>query len=140
MTGSQLPPRTTARRVCRAVVHAGPVATEYLRAGSGPAVLYLRNAGAPDAEGDAMFEALASGFRVYAPQPAPPDSGFTQWIGGFLDGLGILRASLVVDESFGTEALDFASANPTQVDRLLVLTRESSIPDALRALSNGNGG
>ena len=114
----------------RAVVDAGEVETEYVRAGSGEAVLYLR-CGPVDPEADELFVALAERYRVIVPQSmslaaavTPPGAGesvFTRWLDGFLEGLGILRASLVVEEPLGAEALRFAVARATQVARLVIL-------------------
>ena len=118
----------------QAVVDAGEVETEYVRAGSGQVVLDQR--GAPvDPEEDELFVALAERFRVIVPQStslaatvAPAgtgDSPFTRWLDGFLEGLGILQASLVVEEPLGAEALRFAIARPAHVVRLVILA-----PDA----------
>lgn len=119
----------------QAVVDAGDVETEYVRAGRGRVVLYLR-ATAADPDDDELFAALAERFRVIVPQStslgatvAPPDAGdsaFTRWLHGFVEGLGILEASLVVEEPLGAEALRFAMARPTLVTRLVILAPDVS--------------
>jgi pimeloyl-ACP methyl ester carboxylesterase len=119
----------------QAVVDAGEVETEYVRAGSGQVVLYLRG-GPVDPEEDELFVALAERFRVIVPQStslgatiAPAgsgDSAFTHWLDGFLEGLGILQASLVVEEPLGAEALRFAMARPALVARLVILAPDAS--------------
>ena len=119
----------------QAVVDAGEVETEYVRAGSGRVVLYLRGASV-DPDEDELFVALAERFRVIVPQstslaatitPAGSgDSAFTRWLDGFLEGLGILQASLVVEEPLGAEALRFAMARPALVVRLVILAPDAS--------------
>jgi pimeloyl-ACP methyl ester carboxylesterase len=125
-----LTPTAPCGAVRRAVVEVGTIETEYLRAGSGPAVLYLGPV-TGDPECEAVFGALTTRFRVTVPQsisPAAtmprPDGGgsaFANWMEGFLDGLGIVRAGLVADESFGAEAARFALAHPGQIGRLVIL-------------------
>jgi pimeloyl-ACP methyl ester carboxylesterase len=126
----------------QAVVDAGEVETEYVRAGSGQVVLYL--CGSPmDPEEDELFVALAERFRVIVPQstslaatvvPAGTgDSAFTRWLDGFLEGLGVLRASLVVEEPLGAEALRFAMARPASVARLVILAADAAAEPRLQA-------
>jgi hypothetical protein len=119
----------------RAVVDAGEVETEYVRAGSGQAVVYLRG-GPVDPESDELFVALAERYRVIVPQsmslaaavtpPGAGDSVFTRWLEGFLEGLGIMTASLVVEEPLGAEAIRFAAARPSQVVRLVILAPDAT--------------
>ena len=81
----------------RATVCAGGVDTEYVRAGRGDAVLLL--AGDVDTlEMQQRIDVLARHFLVIAASP-PVNAEFNSWLGGFLDGLGLMRASVLVDAS-----------------------------------------
>ena len=118
----------------RATVYAGVAVTDYVRAGSGTTLLMLtrRHAQHP------LLVPLASSFRVIAPElprhmigcesgacPSPP---FMSWLGDFLDGLGILRVSLLADEFFALDAMRFCVADPTRVDRLVLVIGSTVIP------------
>ena len=127
------PPVSAALRstVHRAIVDSGTIETEYLRAGCGPTVLYLGGALAGAAQREALFAALAARFRVIAPQStsllamAGPDDGggsaFSRWLVGMLDGLGVTRASLVVEAPLAAEAARFAGEHPARLDRVVLL-------------------
>ena len=43
------------------------------------------------------------------------------WLPSFLDGLGVLQASIIADERFGVQVINFALADPTRVARLALL-------------------
>lgn len=115
--------------VHRAIVDSGAIETEYLRAGHGPTVLYLGGALTGAAQRESMFAALASCFRVIAPQStslsamaAPQHGGasaFTQWLLGVLDGLGLGRASLVVEAPLAAETARFVVRHGSRVDRVI---------------------
>jgi hypothetical protein len=119
---------------CRAIVTAGAFETHYLRAGRGDAVVYLTTAPDDEPARAAIFRALASRFRVYAPTSASLAAilaagggdapGLESWLSGFLEGLGILRASLVVDGPLGEMARAFAPLAPPAVERIVVVAAE----------------
>jgi hypothetical protein len=110
------------------VVHACIVAggldgreTHYLRAGTGRPVLLL--AGDPSVSG-ALVGALPRHFRAIAPRISPPSPDapeFIPWIRGFLDALGIPRASIVVGPCFAAQILAFSLLEPERVERLVFL-------------------
>lgn len=138
-TSIPAPPQAEAPalRVARAAVDVGAVTTYYRRAGSGAPVLLLSSGGA----GAALFESLSSRFRVFAPEPVvesgaearAPAGGtaapsFSRWLGDFLDGLGVMRASVVAEERFGIPALSFAISDPERVEGLVLLFRDARDP------------
>jgi hypothetical protein len=83
----------------RAVVHAGGRGTEYVRAGRGPA-LVLVSADLDSADVIATVKMLAAGFLVFAAAPAltAPEE-LHPWLLGFLEGLGVARAHLMLHAS-----------------------------------------
>lgn len=83
----------------RAVVHAAGVDTEYLRAGRGDAIVIVTDD--PDAvEVAELIRQLEGRYLVLAAAPAL--SGCTElatWLNGFLEGLGIPAAHLLLHSS-----------------------------------------
>ena len=104
--------------------------TPYRRAGHGDPVVLLAVPESPTAP--PLFEALAQRHRVYSPkipaQLAATESPrcrttFAEWLRGFLDALGVTRASIVADEHAGAAAVGFALLEHYRIARVvLVLT------------------
>ncbi len=103
----------------RAIASAGNVETSYRRAGHGPSVVLL-GLDWSGIEADAAIAALTgSGFRVFVPEQlsltalaacgVEPESAFSRWLSGFLDGVGITRAHVVASAAFGEELARFVS-------------------------------
>ena len=91
----------------RAVVWAGVVRTEYLRAGAGAVVVLLM--GEHDGPGAMeLIELLASTFLVIAPS-VPKDVAFAGWLSDVMDGLGIASAQVVAEAEVFAEAERFAA-------------------------------
>ena len=112
---------TTARAdsPARAVVWAGGVRTEYLRAGGGAAVLLL--VGEYDGPGAMeLIELLSSAFLVIAPS-VPRGVEFASWLSNVMDGLGIASASVVAETTFFAEAERFAAGAEGRVHRVALL-------------------
>ena len=108
----------------------GDTETRYLRAGCGPAVLLVVSAsqtvGSSDnglGAFDRLVDALAAHCRVFVPD-ADPALPFSEWLRGFMDGLGLVSASLVADDAVGVHAFDFARTHPERVDRVAILRSE----------------
>jgi pimeloyl-ACP methyl ester carboxylesterase len=113
----------------RAVVRAGNTVTSYERSGAGHPVLLLVG---PDAEIATPFwlairKAIGAQFRLVVPDPTPSVSDLGEWLGGFLDGLGVEGASLVADERVGVAVIGFALLAPDRVSRLVLVS--SNCPD-----------
>jgi len=118
-----------------ASVTAGGVDTEYLRCGRGPALVLLTERGDGAWTGGVVQE-LSRDFLVLAPR-RPPGVTFADWLAGFLDGLGITRATIVAEGSELAPALAFADADSLRVARVAVLLRGATdlVPPATPAPS-----
>lgn len=119
-----------------ASVRAAGIETNYLEAGDGAPVVLVHGSG-PGVSAYANWRltipALATGLRVLAPDLA--GFGFTERPGGltydlhtwsdqvvgFLDALGIERASIVGNSFGGAIALAAATRHPDRVDRLVLM-------------------
>lgn len=119
------------------VVHAGSSTTRYARAGSGTTVVLLMTRPLDhDTAGSALFEALSKRLRVIAPElPARASSAradelreVATWMQEFLDGLGIDRASLVMDEELALTTLGFTLADPARIARIALISRSDLDP------------
>lgn len=118
----------------RAAVRAGSTVTEYTRAGAGqPILLLLSNAGDDTGFAARILAAIADRFRVIAPSPIPLTEDFAAWLATFLDGLGLVRTSIVTEDRFGVHLLGFALRDPTRVDRLVILSTSAPETDDLDA-------
>jgi len=115
-------------------VDAGGIPTNYLEAGVGAPVVLIHGSG-PGVSAYANWRltmpALAAGMRVLAPDMAgfgftakPGGYSMTMWSAqliGFLDALGIEKASLVGNSFGGSLALDVAANHPDRVDKLVLM-------------------
>ncbi len=116
-------------------VDAGGIKTNYLEAGAGPPVVLVHGSG-PGVTAYANWRLtipdLAPHFRVLAPDMA--GFGFSDkpggvadlaaWVGqltGFLDALGIERASVVGNSFGGSIGIRLAVDHPDRVDRLVLM-------------------
>jgi 2-hydroxy-6-oxo-octa-2,4-dienoate hydrolase len=116
-------------------VDAGGIKTNYLEAGAGPPVVLVHGSG-PGVTAYANWRltmpSLAPHFRVLAPDMA--GFGFSDkpggvadlaaWVGqltGFLDALGIERASVVGNSFGGSIGIRLAVDHPDRVDRLVLM-------------------
>ena len=116
-------------------VDAGGIKTNYLEAGAGPPVVLVHGSG-PGVTAYANWRLtipdLAPHFRVLAPDMAgfgfsdKPDvvANMDRWVGqltGFLDALGIERASVVGNSFGGGIGIRLAVDHPDRVDRLVLM-------------------
>ena len=135
--GPTLPGRPPTVAPVRAVVDAGSVSTTYIRAGAGTPVVILRPGAPARAVGRGLLPHLAPHFRVIEPESCSPsgravDAGdgvaFSSWLREFLDGLGLARVSLVVQETVAVRALSFAIAHPGRVGGLVLVHDDADDP------------
>jgi hypothetical protein len=114
----------------RAILSAGEIETEYLRGGHGRVVILVvtRELRHP------LFVALASGCRVIMPVATTPaidgsasPSSWSGWLHDFLEGLGSTSVTLVVADPACQEAVRFVEEHPTQIERLVLLTRQAHL-------------
>src|SRR5689334_31492 len=117
-------------------VDAGGVKTNYLEAGSGPAVVLVHGSGpgvTAYANWRLVIPALAEQFHVIAPdmvgfgfteRPADARYDLQTWadqVIGVLDGLGIQKASIVGNSFGGAIGLRLAANYPDRVDKLVLM-------------------
>ncbi|HYQ82827.1 MAG TPA: alpha/beta fold hydrolase [Rubrobacter sp.] len=104
----------------------------YLSAGEGPPLVLLHGAGDNALDWRLVMPTLAATHRVYAPDlPGSPDSArpdaayspaFFEWFAvGFLDALGIGRATFVGNSLGGLVALRLALSDPARVTALVLV-------------------
>ena len=131
----QQPPRQSRPEV-GASVRAHGIETNYLEAGAGEPLVLVHGSG-PGVSAYANWRltlpALAEGVRVLAPDlvgfgftERPPgvrhDLGtWTDQLRGFLDAVGVERASIVGNSFGGAIALSLAARHPDRVDRLVLM-------------------
>jgi 2-hydroxy-6-oxo-octa-2,4-dienoate hydrolase len=126
----------TERPEIGATVDAGGVKTNYLEAGSGPAVVLIHGSGpgvTAYANWRLVIPALAEQFRVIAPdmvgfgfteRPGDIEYGVQTWadqVVGVLDALGIDKASVVGNSFGGAIGLRIAAQHPDRIDRLVLM-------------------
>jgi pimeloyl-ACP methyl ester carboxylesterase len=130
--------------IIEATVHTPHSATVYRRAGRGAPVLLLAGRQARARLEAELMPVLAAHFLAIAPETdganaAASGAAEAGRLRDLIDGLGLERPSIVVDETFGVAALGFAIADPERVRRLIVLCRDrdalngfgESVDDAL---------
>lgn len=121
----------TSVRLTRASVDAGAVCTSYVRAGSGAPVVLLDGSALVDGRPAPLVLTLASRFRVVTPDAQAATlagTAFSTWLRGVLDGLGLVRASIVAREEYALRALGFCLTDPLRVARLVLLYRDAADP------------
>jgi pimeloyl-ACP methyl ester carboxylesterase len=125
---------TPTRPEIGATVDAAGISTNYLEAGTGAPVVLIHGSG-PGVSAYANWRltmpTLATGLRALAPDMAgfgfsakPGGYSMAMWSGqliGFLDALGIEKASLVGNSFGGSLALDVAANHPDRVDKLVLM-------------------
>jgi pimeloyl-ACP methyl ester carboxylesterase len=119
-----------------ATADADGIKTNYLEAGSGPAVILIHGSGpgvTAYANWRLVIPALAEQFRVVAPdmvgfgfteRPDKAQYGVQLWADqtvGLMDSLGIERASVVGNSFGGAIALRIAAQHPQRLDRLVLM-------------------
>lgn len=117
--------------ICASVC-VGEQDTPYVRAGRGAPVVLLEEVAAE--QGTPLVGALSAHFRVLAPRGVPTGDGFSPWLRGFLDGLGVESVTLVVGSPFAADALRFAAEEPTSVRSVVLLGQASTYASLARPL------
>jgi pimeloyl-ACP methyl ester carboxylesterase len=121
----------------------------YLAAGEGPPMVLLHGAGDNSLDWRWVLRALARKHRVYAPDlPGSPDSArppadyspafFERFAAGFLDALGIGRATLVGNSLGGLVALRLALSEPARVRALVLVDGAGLGPEVNPAFTSVN--
>ena len=113
-------------------IDAGGVRTFYLSAGSGPPLVMLHGAGGGGVLWAPVVDALRRQFRIIIPdvigygesdKPKGPYDRlfFAGWFRGFMDAMGLNKASLVGNSQGGAIAVQFAMDYPARVSCLALV-------------------
>jgi hypothetical protein len=114
--------------------HAGPCAevrvgehvTRYVRRGSGPSVVLLCAEAESSPVWKSLVEWLGSSYRITVPQAPSDGTDASEWLRGFIEGLGLSAFVLFAGAEFRAAALDLASADDLTVHKLVLLPDQSS--------------
>ena len=109
-----------------AEVRVGEHVTRYVRRGSGPSVVLLGAESESTAIWRSLVEWLGSDYRITIPQAPSDDTDRSEWLRGFIEGLGLSAFILVASSEFRAAALDLATADDLTVHRLVLLPDPSS--------------
>jgi hypothetical protein len=92
----------------------------YHRAGAGRPVVVLR-AASDDSLWPELNACLAVAFRVLTPEVPAADGDIARWLGGFLEGVGLDRVTLIAADDFCLPALELVLLGADQVERLVLI-------------------
>jgi hypothetical protein len=102
----------------------------YHRSGAGRPVIVLRSA-----RGDSLWPELDAclgvAFRVITPVVPAEHADLARWIGGFLEGVGLDRVTVVATDEFCLPALELVLLGAEQVERLVLVAAGTSTETAL---------
>lgn len=106
-----------------ASVVAGDVETQYRRHGQGDVVVLLAMAPWESAGREALGRwarvIVPTATSTTGPMPAPGESGFSAWLHGFLEGLGLEAVVLVAARTLAEEIRTYQRQYPEQVLRVV---------------------
>ena len=114
--------------------HAGPCAevrvgehvTRYVRRGSGPSVVLLGAESESSPVWKSLVEWLGSSYRITVPQAPSDGTDASEWLRGFIEGLGLSGFVLVAGAEFRAAALDLGAADDLTVHKLVLLPDQRS--------------
>ena len=109
-----------------AEVRVGEHVTRYVRRGSGPSVVLIGAESESTPIWRSLVERLGSDYRITIPQAPSDDTERSEWLRGFIEGLGLSAFILVASAEFRAAALDLATADDLTVHRLVLLPDPSS--------------
>ena len=121
-------------RIVNEAWHVGPCAevrvgehvTRYVRRGSGPSVVLLGAESESTPMWRSLVEWLGSNYRITIPQAPSDGADRSEWLRGFIEGLGLSAFILVASAEFCGAALDLATADELTVDKLVLLPDPNS--------------
>ena len=112
----QNPPITSAF----AEVRAHDQVMRYHRTGAGRPVVVLR-AATDDSLWPELDACLAVAFRVITPEIPAGGADIARWLGGFLEGVGLDRVTVVAADAYCLSALELVLLGAEQVERLVLV-------------------
>jgi len=122
--------------MARASVMVGAIETSYRRAGRGMTVVVLTGGRGFPSTADAALQPLVARARVVVPDHTTitalaacwsvEETPFGQWLGGFLEGIGVEDVCLVAPVELMYELQQFAATHPGVVTRCVLLGEPGS--------------
>ena len=109
-----------------AEVRVGEHVTRYVRRGSGPSVVLLGSEPESSLMWTSLVEWLGSNYRITIPRAPSDGTDASEWLRGFIEGLGLSAFVLFDGAEFRAAALDLASADDLTVHKLVLLPDQSS--------------
>jgi pimeloyl-ACP methyl ester carboxylesterase len=122
----QNPPFTSAF----AEVRAHDQVMRYHRTGAGRPIVVLRVA-SDESLWPELDQCLACAFRVLTPEVPDTSTGIARWLGGFLEGVGLDRITLVASDGFCLPALELVLLGADQVERLVLVPAGPAVESTL---------
>ena len=102
----------------------------YHRTGSGRPVVVLRTSN-DDSLWPELTACLAVAFRVLTPDVPAGDADMARWLGGFLEGIGLHRVTVIAADAFCIPALELVLLGADQVERLVLVSTGAAAETAL---------
>ncbi len=113
-----------------AEVRVGEHVTRYVRRGTGPSVVLVGADAKANPVVCPLIERLAPNHRLIVPQPPSTASDLTDWLRGFIEGIGLTQIVVVAGEPSADAAAELATLDDFTIRKLVLLPKSSS---------NGNG-
>ena len=105
----------------RAEVRVAGYVTRYVRRGVGRPVVLLAPPSETDALRPELLDAIAAHHRLVLPELPVHEAGFSSWLRGFLDGVGLPLVSLIAAGSCCLPAVELALLDPERFERLVLV-------------------
>lgn len=109
-----------------AEVRVGEHVTRYVRRGSGPSVVLLGAEPGSSRLWGLLVDLLGSSYRMTIPRAPSDGADASEWLRGFIEGLGLSSFVLFAGAAFRAAALDLASADDFTVHKLVLLPDQTS--------------
>ena len=108
-----------------AEVRVGDHVTRYVRRGSGPSAVLLGAESESSPMWRSLVEWLGSSYRITIPQAPSDGTDASEWLRGFIEGLGLSAFVLFASPEFRAAALDLATVDDLTVHKLVLLADKS---------------
>jgi hypothetical protein len=105
----------------RAEVRVAGHVTRYVRRGAGRPVVVLSGASDCEALWPELLDAIAAHCRLILPEVPAHEAGFSSWLRGFLDGVGLPVVSLIATGHCCLPAVELALLDADRLERLVLV-------------------
>jgi hypothetical protein len=113
-----------------AEVRVGEHVTRYVRRGTGPSVVLL----GADAEANPIWsplvESLSTSHRLVVPQMPLECVDSSEWLRGFIEGIGLTSVVMIAGGALADAALELATADDFTVRKLVLVPNDGAIGQA----------